>query len=163
MSRRIRTIWLVALLVLAPFSIGCGGAEEPAAAPVAEEPAADPQPEPEPEPTPVEEPQPEEPQEPQLVGDIIISDDGFDWTTTTAENANYTWFARVTNDTTATLRITLEFKFLDENDAVVRSETKSVLIAPAASKRVTGTGTFVWDDANRVVASVAEYEYEIIS
>ena len=161
MSRRIRTIWLVALLVLAPFSIGCGGAEEPAAAPVAEEPAADPQPEP--EPMPVEEPQPEEPQEPQLVGDIIISDDGFDWTTTTADNANYRWFARVTNDTTATLRITLEFKFLDEDDAVVRTETRSIEIAPAESRRVTGTGTFVWNDANRVVASVAEYEYEIIS
>ena len=48
MARRTRLFMLMAVLVVAPFAIACGAAEEPAAEPnaPAEEPAAEPAPAP---------------------------------------------------------------------------------------------------------------------
>ena len=113
MSHRSRIIWVLALLVAVPLAAACGAAEEPAAnaanAPADEAPAPEPEPEPEPATPETTEPEDTASQEPELVGEIRVSNEDFEWGETTTESAAYTWTARVTNDTTATLAITVRF------------------------------------------------------
>lgn len=171
MGRRTRLLMLMAVLVVAPFAIACGAAEEPAGEepaaeePAAEEPAAEPAPAPTtPETTAAaaEEPADTGPQEPQLVGEIRIADENFDWGETTAESAAYTWTARVTNDTTATLNITVRFEFLDEQDQVIKTESATVRLDPAQSRRINQGGNMDYAQANRVYSFRAVTDYKIV-
>lgn len=151
MSRRTSTAWLIAILLAVPLAVACGGAvEEPAADNAAEAPAFEPAPAVEPEPVEPAEPEPAEPTVPALVGEIRVSGENFEWGKTNTETAAYTWTARVTNDTTATLDITVRFEFLDENDAVVKAETKTVRLEPAANRSLRESGSMNYDQANRV-------------
>lgn len=175
MARRIR--WtLMALALVAPLAIAaCAANEEPAEVPAAESaqeqaPAAE-QPAGEetaaPAQTPAEETAaPAEqaaPQEPELVGEIKVSDENFEWGETTRERANYTWTAHVTNDTTATLDIIVRFEFLDEQDQVIKTESKTVRLAPAESTTVRESGSMSWDQANRVYSFRAVTDYRVVN
>ncbi|MFQ5743818.1 MAG: hypothetical protein ACE5HV_09550, partial [Acidobacteriota bacterium] len=122
-------------------------AAEPAPAPVPQEPA-EPQAE------------PQAPQQPELVGDIRLSDENFDWgqITDRSSPAPYTWTVRVTNDTTQTLDITVKFDFLDDNDRIIKTERKTIRLAPAEKKKINENGTMKYEDANRVYSFQATYE-----
>ncbi len=163
MARRTRLFMLMAVLVVAPFAIACGAAEEPAAEP--NEPVAqDPAPEPDPAPQePAADPEPTAPQEPELVGEIRVSGENFDWGETNPESAAYTWTARVTNDTTATLNIIVRFEFLDEQDQVVKTETTTVRLDPAQTRTIRRAGTMDYDQANRVYSFRAVTDFEIVT
>jgi len=167
MARHTRLMTLLALLALAPFIAACGAAEEPAAEQPAEEaPAEQPAAEMPSEEMPAEEmtpAEPEGPQEPQLVGNITLSGENFDWGETTSEAAGYNWTVRVANDTTATLDITVRFQFLDDNDSVIKTETATVRLQPAASATVRERGSMPYDNANRVYSFAATYDYEIVT
>jgi hypothetical protein len=157
-SDRTRALAL-ALMLLLPLAAACGGAaEEPAPAPAAEEPA--PAPEPEAAPAPMEEPAEAAPEEPQIVGNIILSGEDFDWGTPEGETQPYTWTARVQNDTTSTLSITVRFQFLDETDTVLKTETATIELAPAASRSISQNGTMSYDEALKVVGFLADYDYK---
>ena len=158
-STRTRPTLILVLLLLLPFAAACGGAEEPAAEAAAEEPAPEPV-APDPEPAPVETPV-EEPQEPQIVGNIILSGEDFNWGEAEGTNTPYTWTARVQNDTTSTLNITVRFQFLDESDQVVKTETATVRIAPASSRTINQSGTMTYDEALKVFGFLADYDYKI--
>ena len=158
-SYRTRHVLPIALLLLVlPFAAACGGAEEPAPEAPAEEAAPDPVEEPAPvEPDPVE----EAPQEPQIVGNIILSGEDFDWGEADGDSNAYTWTARVQNDTTSTLDITVRFQFLDEADEVIKVESATVTIAPASSRTINQSGTMTYDEALEVFGFLADYDYEI--
>ena len=160
MAPRTRLMILVALLVLAPL-VACGPAEEPAPAPPAE-PTVEPAPAPEPMEDPVEEP-PAPPSEPELVGEIRMTGEDFEWGNITRENAPYTWTVKLTNDTTATLDITVRFQFLDDSDAVIKTETKSVRLQPAANTTLRESGNMSWDEANRVYSFLAVTAHSVVS
>ena len=137
---------LVALLVVVS---ACGGGEpanDPAASTEEAAPAAEPEPvvEPEPEPT--------EPEVPQLVGQINLAEEDFQWgeVTDRTQPAPYSWTVAVANDTTQTLDINIRFDFLDSSDSVVRTDRATVRLAPAQRTTINESGTMGWDDANRV-------------
>lgn len=164
MSDRTRRFTLMAILLLVPFAVACGAAEQPAV----QEPAPAPEPEapaPAPVPEPAAEPEPTEPvaQQPQLVGTVTLSGESFDWGETDNENANYTWNVRIANDTTAQLDITVRFQFLDDNDQVIKTETKTVRLQPATSTTVRENGRMGYAQANRVYSFSAAYDYQIVS
>lgn len=166
MAERARPITVMALLLLVPFTIACGAAEQPAAPPVETPPAA---PATEVTPpateTPTTEVTPEAPTQegPQLVGNITLSNENFDWGETDNQNANYTWTVRVANDTTATLDITVRFQFLDDNDQVIKTETKTVRLDPAAASTLREAGRMSYAQANRVYSFSAAFDYQIVS
>jgi hypothetical protein len=160
MARRNRLMTLLALLVFVPFIAACGPADEP----VVEAPAAEETPVEQPvEQAPMEEPQEQEPQAPQLVGNITLTGENFDWGETNNEEAGYNWTVRVANDTTAALDITVRFQFLDDSDSVIKTETKTVRLQPATSTTVREGGRMTWDDANRVYSFSATYDYSIVT
>lgn len=172
MTRSIRNIVLLAFVLSLPLAVACGGGEpagDEMAEPAQEEPAAEPVEEPSAadsemaDEVPPAEEEEETPQEPELVGNINIANANFEWGETTADEANYTWSARVSNDTTANLDITVLFSFYDSNDDVLKTETATVRLAPAESQTVSGDGTMTWDEANEIYSTAATYEYEIVS
>ena len=155
---------MIALLLLVlPFAAACGGAEEPEPEAPAEEPAAAPVEEAPSEAPAAEEPTEEAPQEPQIVGNIILSGEDFNWGDADGDTTPYTWTARVQNDTTSTLDITVRFQFLDESDQVIKTETSTVRIAPASSRTINQSGTMTYDEALKVFGFLADYDYEIAS
>ncbi len=146
---------LVALLVVAS---ACGGGE-PANEPAAESteeaaPAAEPEPVVEPE------PEPQEPEGPQLVGNIDLTEEDFQWgeVTDRTQPAPYTWTVVVTNDTTQTLDITVRFDFLDDSDSAVKTERTVVRLSPAQRATIEEPGTMEWDEANRVYTFAVQVE-----
>lgn len=145
---------LVALLAV----VACGGGE-PANQP-AEEPAEEVTPVAEPEPVVEPEPEPQEPEGPQLVGSITLTEEDFQWgeVTDRTQPAPYNWTVAVANDTTQTLDITVRFDFLDESDSVVKTERTSVRLAPAERTTVNEPGTMGWDEANRVFTFAVQVE-----
>lgn len=159
-----RLMWLVAAVAVIAVTAACGSqpaeqtpAEQPAATeePAAAAPEAAPEPEPAPEMTPEE---PVAPAQPQLQGNIVEVGEGeMDWFNAPTREipGRYYWQVQLRNDTTQTLDITVTFQFVDENDAVVKTDTKTVRVQPAE------TGTFrVEDEMERDQArSVAGYIY----
>ena len=150
-SDRLRLLTLVALLVLAPFIAACA-TEEPAEAPVAEPETEAPVVEEPVTPEPVE----EAPAEPEIVGNILLNGEELVWGAVADDNTAYTWTARVQNDTTSNLRITIRFQFLDAVDAVVKSETTTITLAPAASRTINQDGTMTYDESLKVEGYSAE-------
>ena len=149
MLPRKRLIWFLALTAVVAFTVACGGAaEEPAETP--EETAA-PAPEVAPEPVVEPEPEPEEP-EPQLQGNIVTSEEGHEWISggNRTTPATYFWTVKVNNDTTQTLDITVKFDIVDENDGIVKSETKTVRLAPAEESIIREENEMPYADALRV-------------
>jgi len=157
-----RLMWLVATVAVIALTAACGSqpaeqtpAEQPAAT---EEPAAA-APEAAPEPVPEMEPEaPAEPAQPQLTGNIVEVGEGeMDWFNAATRDTpgRYYWQVQLRNDTTQTLDLTVTFQFVDENDGVVKTDRKTVRVAPAE------TGTFrVEDEMQRDQArSVAGYVY----
>lgn len=166
MARLNRLPILLLLLVLTvSFAAACGPAEDPADAPAQEQEAEEPEPVEETEAPPVvveEEPEPAE-QEPQLVGNIRLSGEDLQWGNVTQTAAPYTWTVQVVNDTTATLDITVSFQLLDASDRVVKTETAVVRLQPAQTRTIRENGSLAgFDDANRVAAFVATYDYTIV-
>jgi len=163
-SRTRHTLLIALLLLLLPFAAACGGAaEEPAPEAPPEEPAPEPV---APDPVPVETPaeDPVAPAEPQIVGNIILSGEDFEWGTAEGGANPYTWTARVQNDTTSTLDITVRFQFLDESDEVIKTETATIRIAPASSRTISRSGTMSYDEALKVFGFLADYsDYKIVS
>lgn len=161
-SDRFRLPLLIALFALLPLLAACGGAEEPAPEPT-EEPAAAPEAEaPAPEMPAEEAPEETAPAEPQIVGSIILSGEDFSWGAPDGDNQPYTWTARVQNDTTSTLDITVRFQFLDDTDAVVKTESASVRLDPASGRTINESGTMTYDDALKVVGFLADYDYAAV-
>ncbi|NKB88668.1 MAG: hypothetical protein GKS06_10650 [Acidobacteria bacterium] len=159
MSDRTRKALMIALLLLVPFAAACGAAEEPAPEAPAEEPA----PAEEAAPVvdePVEE-EPEAPAEPQIVGNILLSGESFDWGEVTDDTQAYTWTVRVQNDTTSNLRITVFFDFLDGAEDQIKRETATITLAPASGRTITESGTMTYDEALTVEYSVADYDFEL--
>jgi len=159
MQPRKNWIWCIALVVVVSFAGACGGAaEEPAEepAPEATEPVVEATPAPAPMPEP--EPEPQEPAPPQLEGNILTSGEDFDWISVTDRNspASYYWTVNVNNDTTQTLDITVKFDFVDENDAVVKSESKTIRLAPAQDRTIREEGEMSYRDALKVIGFVSE-------
>jgi hypothetical protein len=165
MARHTRLMALLMLLAFVPFIAACGATEEPAEQPAEETPAEQPAEEAPAEEMPAEEmPAEDAPQEPQLVGNINLSGENFEWGATTSDSAEYTWTVRVANDTTAQLDITVRFEFLDDSDGVVKTETATVRLQPAASTTIREGGSMSFDDANRVYSfAVVTENYEIVT
>ena len=160
-----RVSFLLALITVIPMTLACGGGEPEV--PPAEDPAADETPaataEPAPEPAPVEPvPEPEtQPEEPQIVGNILLSRADFDYGEVTREEAPYEWWVTIRNDTTSTLRITVYFDFVDTDGKLVKREEKTVRLDPASRTNIRESGSMTWDDANRVDGFITDYTYEI--
>ncbi len=161
MARRTRLAMMLALMLALPFAAACGAAEEPAA----ETPEAPPEPTPDPvETPPVEEPEPQEPAVPELVGNIVLSGDNFEWGDFGAgQPAPYTWTVRINNDTTATLSIRVSFQFLDDDDQVLKTERTTIRLDPAAGRTIREAGTMPYDDALKVIGFLADYTYDIVT
>ena len=147
-------VLLFALVALLAVLGACGGGEP------TEEPAEEPAPVAEPEPVIEPEPEPQEPEGPQLVGSITLTDEDFQWGEVTDRTlpAPYTWTVAVTNDTTQTLDITVRFDFLDDDDSVVKTERTVVRLAAADRATVNEPGTMGWDEANRVYTFAVQVE-----
>ena len=162
-DRTRHTLPIALLLLLLPFAAACGGAaEEPAAEEPAEEAAPAPAAEPAPEEAPAEEVAEEAPAEPQIVGDILLSNENFDWGAITDGTQAYTWTARVQNDTTSNLTITVRFQFLDGSENVTKTETASVTLAPASGRTINRSGTMSYEDALKIEGFMAEVlDFEI--
>ena len=160
MVRRTRLAMMLVFLLALPFAAACGTAEEPAETPKAPAEQA---------PVPVEEPaatapEPPQPTEPELVGDIVLSDDNFEWGEFGAgQPAPYTWTVRINNDTTATLSIRVSFQFLDDDDQVLKTERATIRLDPAAGRTISESGTMPYDDALKVIGFVADYTYDIVT
>lgn len=166
----------LALLALLPFAVACGGQTAEEAEQAAEEAqegieetaeeAAEAVEEAAEETAEAVEEAAEEAEEaladPQVEGEVRLTNEDFEWTETTTETANYTWTARVTNDTTATLDITVTFEFLDNADRVVKTERASRRLAPAESSSISQQGSMPFDQANRVVGFRAYTDYDVV-
>ena len=166
MQPRKNWIWFIALVTVVSLAGACGGAaEEPAEAPApeaAEEPVAEATQEP--AAMPELEPEPAEPAAPQLEGNIVDSGDFFDWLTSGSrtENATYYWTLSLTNDTTQTLDITVTFQFLDDTEDVVKTETKTVRLSPAASTDIREEGSMSHEDSLKVSGYTYTYDWNIV-
>ncbi|HJO05684.1 MAG TPA: hypothetical protein QGG47_17080 [Acidobacteriota bacterium] len=152
---------MLALVLALPLAAACGTAEEPAVetpeVPVEQPPVAVEEP-------PMEEPEPPPPAEPELVGNIVLSGDDFEWGEFGAgQPAPYTWTVRVDNDTTATLSIRVSFQFLDDDDQVLKTERTTIRLDPAAGRTIRENSTMPYDDALRVIGFVADYTYDIVT
>lgn len=161
MVRRTRLGTMLVLVLALPFAAACGAAEEPAAetpeAPVeqAKEPVEAP---------PMEEAEPAPPAAPELVGNIVLSGDDFEWGEFGAgQPAPYTWTVRVNNDTTATLSIRVSFQFLDDNDQVLKTERTTIRLDPAEGRTIRQAGTMPYDDALKVIGFFSDYTYDIVT
>jgi hypothetical protein len=159
MACRTRLSMMLVLVLALPFAAACGAAEEPA--PEAPEAPVEQAPEPVP---PVQEPEPTPPAEPELVGNIVLSGDDFEWGEFGAgQPAPYTWTVRINNDTTATLSIRVSFQFLDDDDQVLKIERTTIRLDPAAGRTIREAGTMPYDDALKVIGFVADYTYDIVT
>jgi hypothetical protein len=151
-------VFLFALVALLAVVVACGGGEP------ANEPAADSTeeaaPATEPEPVVEPEPEPQEPEGPQLVGNIELTEENFEWgeVTDRTQPAPYSWTVAVANDTTQTLDITVRFDFLDDTDSVVKTVRTVVRLAPAGRATINEPGTMEWDEANRVYTFAVQVE-----
>ncbi len=161
MARRTRLAMMLALVLALPFAAACGAAEEPVAE-TPEAPAEEAAPAPVEEP--MEEPEPQEPAEPELVGNIVLSGDNFEWGDFGAgQPAPYTWTVRINNDTTATLSIRVSFQFLDDDDQVIKTERTTIRLDAATSRTIREAGTMPYDDALKVIGFLADYTYDIVT
>jgi len=161
MACRTRLSMMLVLVLALPFAAACGAAEEPA--PEAPEAPVEQAPEPVAAP-PVQEPEPRPPAEPELVGNIVLSGDDFEWGEFGAgQPAPYTWTVRINNDTTATLSIRVSFQFLDDDDQVLKIERTTIRLDPAAGRTIREAGTMPYDDALKVIGFVADYTYDIVT
>lgn len=165
MSSWKRIVVLLAVVALLPL-VACGGGEE--AVPANEEPGQDeaaPDEATEPAETmaPVdEEPEATEPEGPQLVGNITLTGEDFDWGETTTDSADYTWTVTISNDTTSNLDVTVVFEFLDDSDRAIKREQATVRMAPATRRTIRESGDMSYDEANRVYSFAARYDYSIV-
>lgn len=159
---RTRLIGFLALGVVVALTVACGGqaAEPPtnnAAAPAAQAPANEQAPAAavEPEPMPAE----TQPDQPALEGNILTSGEDFQWISVTTRRApaTYYWTMTVTNDTTQTLDITVRFDFLDENDGIVKTHTKTVRISPAGETTIREEDSMPYTEAVKVVGFQAAW------
>ena len=162
MQPRKNWIWFLAFATVVSMAAACGGrAEEPAA------PAADAAPAAEPvvaEPEPMPEPEPQAPPEPLLEGEIVDSADNFAWLTSGGRNedATYFWTLDLRNDTTQTLDIMVSFQFVDANDSVVKTETKTVRLDPAGSTSIREEGGMSHEDSLKVEGYTYTYDWTIV-
>lgn len=171
-----RTVTVLALIVLLPFLVACGGqdaqapeesveetpgTEEAPATEETAEPTTDTGEEP-PEQPPQEDAAEAGEEEQELVGNIRLTDEDFSWGDVSKESANYTWTATISNDTTSTLDITVTFEFLDENDRVIKTERATRRLAPAESTTLRESGSMAYADANEVVSFRAHTDHQII-
>lgn len=168
MHTRNRLVWSLTLIAVVALTAACGGgAEEPVAeAPPAAEPApvtpeATPVPEPVPEPV-----EPTAPAEPQLEGTIveIESAHDMDWTTAASREVpgKYFWVVQLRNDTTQVLDITVTFEFLDENEAEVKTDRKTVRVSPAQVGTFRVEGEMDRDHSRAVDGYTYTWAWEIV-
>lgn len=176
MHRRTRCTGFVALAASAVLTLACGGqaADQPPAGnqPAGKaEPATEATPAPAPEATtdePAEPAQPAAPAQPQLTGNIVDLEHQppLEWlSAATRENpGKYRWTVELRNDTTQTLDITVRFDFLDEAEKVIKTDRKTVRVAPADTATVTNEGEMPRDQARAVVYTSYTWEdWKIVS
>jgi hypothetical protein len=157
------------MATIVALGAACGGqtADTPAEeAPAPEEPAPAPEVAPAPEPEPMPE-VPQEPAVPQLTGNIVEMDLGEEqmvWTTAATREVpgRYYWLVRLRNDTTQTLDITVSFDFLDEQDAVVKTDRKTERLQPAEEKLYRVEGEMNRDQSRAVVGYSYVWDWEIV-
>jgi len=162
MHARIRLTRFVAFAAIAALTIACGG--QPAEPPPAEEPAEAPAPV-QPEVTPIPEPEePEIPALPQLQGNIVGVDDTWEWlSAATRENpARYKWTVSLRNDTTQTLDITVRFDMVDADDRIIKTDRRTVRVAPADTATAQFEGEMPFDVARLFESYTYTWDWEIV-
>lgn len=170
-----RSVTILVLIAMVPLALACGGRTEEAPPATSEESAQEEMATPEEEAAtpeeqgeemaPAGEPQEEaapEREEPEVVGNVTLAGEDLLWGDVSQESAEYTWTVRVSNDTTATLDITVTFDLLDDNDRMVKTERATVRLAPAESTTIEEPGTMTYDQASRVVGFRARYDYAVV-
>lgn len=167
MHTRKRLVWFLALTTVIALTAACdGAAEEPVEeAPPAEEsaPVAEAAPAPEPTPEPEE---PAAPTEPQLEGEIVEIEAAheMDWTTAASREVpgKYFWVVQLRNDTTQMLDITVTFEFLDENEAEVKTDRRTVRVSPAEVGTFRVEGEMDRDHSRAVERYTYTWTWEIV-
>lgn len=82
---------------------------------------------------------------------LRLGEHSFDWTTVEQERAHFRWSAEVTNGTGRNVRVTVTVDLLDDDDAVVHSDSTSVEMAREATQRIRHEGSLPFDRAADVV------------
>jgi hypothetical protein len=159
MHARIRLTRFVAFAAIAALTIACGG--QPVEPPPAEEPVEAPAPV-QPEVTPI--PEPEIPAVPQLQGNIVGVDDTWEWLSApTRENpARYKWTVSLRNDTTQTLDITVRFDMVDADERIIKTDRRTVRVAPADTATAQFEGEMPFDVARSFDSYTYTWDWEIV-
>jgi hypothetical protein len=151
----------VAFAAIAALTIACGG--QPAEPPPAEEPAEAPAPV-QPEAAPIPEPEPEIPAVPQLQGNIVGLADTWEWLSAASREtpAKYKWTVSLRNDTTQTLDITVKFDLVDADDRVIKTDRRTVRVAPADAATAEFEGEMPRDQARLFAGYTYTWDWAIV-
>ncbi len=166
-----RLMWFMALAAVVTLSTACAGQpadetpnEAPAPAEVAPTAETAPEPEPVPEPLPEE---PPEPAAPPLEGEIVEIESAadFDWLNAATREVpgRYYWVVQLRNDTTQVLDITVIFQFLNGDEAVIKTDRKTVRVQPAGTETFRVEGEMQRDEARSVDFTSYYWDFAIVS
>ncbi len=86
------------------------------------------------------------------VADLRLGEHGFDWTTVEQDRAHFRWTAEVINDTTQDVEVEVTVDLLDDDDAVIASDSTSATLAAGQRARVEHDGSLPFDRAADVVS-----------
>ena len=84
--------------------------------------------------------------------EVRLGEHGFDWTTVEEDRAHFRWSAEVINETSQALEMTVTVDLLDDDDAVVHSDSVSTSVQPQSTQQVEHDGSLLFDRAADVVS-----------
>lgn len=84
---------------------------------------------------------------------VSLGEYGFDWTTVEQERANFHWSAIVVNDSAQKFTVEVTIELLDDDDAVVATDSTSTTIDGNTQRKVEHESSLSFERAADVVSS----------
>lgn len=82
---------------------------------------------------------------------LTLGEHSFDWTTVEEERAHFRWSADVVNETARGVEVEVTVDLLDDNDAVVHSDSTTSTLDAGQRRTVRSEGSLPFDRAADVV------------
>lgn len=84
--------------------------------------------------------------------EVRLGEHAFDWTTVEDDRARFSWSAEVVNDTRERVVVKVSVDLLDDDDAVVHTDSTEVTVAAGATTAARHEGSLSFDAAAGVVS-----------
>jgi len=83
---------------------------------------------------------------------LRLGEHAFDWTTVEQDRAQFSWSAEVINESTQSFQVKVAVDLLDDQDAIVVSDSTDVAVGPGQRLTVKHDGSLPFDRAADVVS-----------